>query len=84
MRLIIQALVLALAAVFAIAESELAHSVEIIYYYAKYDQERTIYKQGPYWVAPGCSDFVGGRKCSFNEASILFSYHLIKLRPPVQ
>jgi len=69
MRLIIQVLVLALAAVFAVAESELAHAAEIIYFYAKYDQEHTIYKNGLFWVAPGCDNILK-RKCSFNEAGL--------------
>lgn len=65
----LRVLILALAAAFAVAESELAHAMEVIYWYSKYETERAIFSKGPYWVAPGCSNLVGGRKCSFNEVS---------------
>ncbi|CAK7223416.1 hypothetical protein SBRCBS47491_005201 [Sporothrix bragantina] len=47
------------------AESELAHAMEMIYMFSKYQIERAVYPSG-YWLAPSCRP-PGKGACTFNE-----------------
>jgi hypothetical protein len=68
MKFLLQVFVLALVAFLAAAESELAHAMELVYMFSKYETERTVYT-GSFWLANGCqgSGLRGG--CSFNQVS---------------
>lgn len=67
-------LTLALAAAFVAAESELAHAMEIIYFYTKYQTEFEVYGENADWIAPDCAK---GRetRCTFNEVSCELAAH---------
>ncbi|KAH8879283.1 hypothetical protein GQ53DRAFT_854992 [Thozetella sp. PMI_491] len=60
MKFLINVFLLALAALFAAAESELAHAMELVLMYSKYKTERFLFSSD-YWVAAGCVD------CDFNK-----------------
>lgn len=66
MKFLLNIFVVVLAAAFVAAESELAHAMEMVYMYSKYQTERVVYNEG-FWLAPGCKGSGAKGGCSFNQ-----------------
>jgi hypothetical protein len=71
LRLGFRLLTLALAATLVAAESELAHAMEYVCFYSKYQTEGIAYpgqSSSTYWIANDCGTRLN-RRCTFNEVS---------------
>ncbi|KAM7198760.1 hypothetical protein V8F20_006075 [Naviculisporaceae sp. PSN 640] len=75
-------LTLGLAAALVAAESELAHAMELVYYYSKYQTEFAVYGKKADWIAPDCFD-QANRRCNFNEFVSYIKFGRIRGGPEI-